>query len=224
MSQVLAAAPDEISAAFDVAEAMARITQSDVHTMAASPADYPDADTFLAELSRPDTVLGVLVPHPTHRADSWQVIQHSDKPVIVVPRHFVVHSSPAVSRVLVPLDGSKEAALTVRDTMHLFADAEVELVVLHVFDATTVPRFWDQAAHARHGWEQQFRESCCIPSTSTVELRRGRPGQRIAEVAAEQHSDLIALGWSQNLAPGRARTVLSTIRDADMPVMLVPVT
>lgn len=224
MSQVLAAAPDETSAAFDVAEAMASITQSDVHTMAANAADYPDAETFLAALSRPETLLGVLVPHPTRRTESWQVIQRSEKPLIVVPRHFVVHSSPAISRVLVPLDGSTEAALTVRDTMRLFADADVELIVLHVFDAATVPMFWDQAAHARDGWEQEFRETCCIPPTTKVELRRGTPGQRVVEVAAEEHSDLVALGWSQNLAPGRARTVLTTVRDAELPVMLMPVT
>ncbi|GAA5107746.1 universal stress protein [Haloechinothrix salitolerans] len=221
MSQILAAAPDEASAVFDVAAAMASITHSDVHTLAANPADYPDADSFLAELSRPGTLLGVLVPHPT---DLWQVIQRSDKPLIVVPRHFIVRSSPAISRVLVPLDGSTEAALTVRDTMRLLADADVELIVLHVFDAAHTPMFWDQAAHARDGWEQEFRETCCIPPATKVELRRGTPGQRVVEVAAELHPDLVALGWSQNLAPGRARTVLTTVRDAKLPVMLVPVT
>lgn len=222
MRQVLAAAPDDAGGAHDVAEAMAAITRAYVRELPVV-ADYPDADAFLAELATPDAVLGVIVPDPENRAASWRVVQHSDKPVILVPRLFVVRSEPAVSRVLVPLDGTKEAAMTVRDTMRLFAEAEVELTVLHVFDAATTPKFWDQAAHARDGWEREFRESCCVPPTTKIELRRGVPGQRVVELAAAEKSDLVALGWSQHLESGRARTVRSTVRDADLPVMLVPV-
>lgn len=222
MRQVLAAAPDESAGALDVATAMAAITQADVRTLP-TIADDPDADAFVTELAAPDAVLGVIVPDPEDRSTSWRVVQRSDKPVILVPRHFVVRSVPAVSRVLVPLDGTQESATTVRDTMRLFAEADVELTVLHVFDVATTPRFWDQAAHARNGWEREFREFCCVPPTTRIELRRGEPGERVVEVAAAEKSDMVALGWSQNLAPGRARTVLSTVRDADLPVMLVPV-
>lgn len=223
MTQVLAAAPDECEGAHDVAAAMAAIIGADVRVVAPGLAGDPTADTFLTELATPEAVLGVIVPDPGHEAASWRVVQRSDKPVIMVPRHFVVRSVPAVSRVLVPLDGSKEAATTVCDTMRLFADAEVELIVLHVFDVATTPRFWDQAAHARHGWERQFRESCAVPPKTRLELRRGEPAQRVVDVAAAEHPDLVTLGWSQNLAPGRARTVLHTVRDADLPVMLLPV-
>jgi len=33
---------------------------------------------------------------------------------------------------------------------------------------------------------------------------------------------MIALGWSRHLDPGRSRTVRRTVRDAVVPVMLVP--
>lgn len=110
-----------------------------------------------------------------------------------------------------------------RDTMRLFADADIELIVLHVVDAATTPRFWDQAAHARRGWERQFRESCCVPPATRLDLRRGVPGERVVEVAAAKHPDLVALGWSQSVAPGRARTVRHTVHDTDLRVILLPV-
>jgi len=37
-------------------------------------------------------------------------------------------------------------------------------VVLHVFDAQTVPKFWDQHAHAGQAWEQEFlARYCALP-------------------------------------------------------------
>ena len=52
---------------------------------------------------------------------------------------------PAIRRVLLPLDGTPESAVAVADTMGLLACAGVDLIVLHVFDAATVPRFMAEA-------------------------------------------------------------------------------
>ena len=48
-------------------------------------------------------------------------------------------------------------------------------------------------------------------------------GQVISVVAAECACDLIALGWSQELAQGRAPVVRATLARSRLPVLLVPV-
>ena len=47
-------------------------------------------------------------------------------------------------------------------------------------------------------------------------------GERVPDVAEAEGADVIALGWSQRLDPGRARTVRRAVLDAVVPVMLVP--
>ena len=108
------------------------------------------------------------------------------------------------------------------ETVEQFARAGVDLVALHVFDAETVPRFWDQAAHARRAWAEEFLARYCAQPGMRLELRSGVAGEHVLDVAEAERADMIALGWSQHLDPGRARTVRRTVRDAVVPVMLVP--
>ena len=89
---------------------------------------------------------GMSVSRPIWR----RVVQRSARPVVLVPA-AARGRRPQIRRVLVPLDGTAESAAAVAETVEQFARAGVDLVVLHVFDAETVPRFWDQAAHARAG-------------------------------------------------------------------------
>ncbi|MEC3953730.1 hypothetical protein VMT65_11855 [Nocardia sp. CDC153] len=56
----------------------------------------------------------------------------------------------------------------------------------------------------------------------TITLRSGVPGEHVVDVAAEK-ADMIVLGWSQQLLPGRARIVRKTVVAESVPVMLVPV-
>jgi hypothetical protein len=51
----------------------------------------------------------------------------------------------------------------------------------------------------------------------------GRSGELVPLVADEHDCDLIALGWSQELAPGRAVVVRETLQRSRRPVFLVPV-
>jgi hypothetical protein len=66
-------------------------------------------------------------------------------------------------------------------------------VVLHVFDAQTIPGFWDQHAHAGHAWTQEFLARNCA-----------LPGARLE------------LAWSRRLQPGRvlSRGVPSWMRES----------
>lgn len=45
----------------------------------------------------------------------------------------------------------------------------------------------------------------------------------VADSAETQRAEMIALAWSQRLEPGRAAAVRRTIRDAKVPVMLIPI-
>jgi hypothetical protein len=55
-------------------------------------------------------------------------------------------------------------------------------------------------------------------------LRSGVAEESIADVARDERVDLVALAWSRQLDPGRAKIVRSTLRHAGVPVLLVPVT
>ncbi|WP_440073765.1 universal stress protein [Streptosporangium sp. OZ121] len=229
MKDVLAVVGDAgaATAVTGVARAMAEVLRTgvrEIHLAVGSRAQ--DATTtVLRELERTSTVLGVLAGDASSPVTSWWIVRRSTKPVVLLP------SSPAepaasghvISRVLLPLDGSFEAAAAVTETAELFTRTGVDLVVLHVFDEATVPRFWDQAAHARQAWEQEFLARHCAYPGVRMELRSGVAGEQVVNVAAAERVDLIALGWSQHLDEGRARTVRETVAGARVPVMLIPV-
>ncbi|MEC3918702.1 universal stress protein [Nocardia sp. CDC160] len=203
--------------AFAVAAALAKVTDAEVVSV---PADI-SAEEFARALGDPDVLLGVM----TRAHGPWVIAQHSAVPLVVVPPE--TSGDYALERVLVPLDGTEEAAQAISETVRLFCAAGVEITVLHVFDQNTAPAHWDQAAHARPAWEREFHARFCAPylpaSCHTVTLRSGTPGAHILDLAAT-HSDLIVLGWSQHLTEGRARTVRHTLSAAPVPVLLIPTT
>jgi nucleotide-binding universal stress UspA family protein len=151
------------------------------------------------------------------------VIRKCPKPVVLMPIGRGATAPGLISRVLVPLDGTPESAETMAETVALFAASGTDIVVLHVFDETTVPKFWDQPAHARKSWDEEFLARYCNEPDARLELRTGRPGESILDVAATEHADLIALGWAQDLSAGRARTVRTTLSRASTPILLLPV-
>ncbi|GAA2899174.1 hypothetical protein GCM10010517_64670 [Streptosporangium fragile] len=222
-----AAVPVTAAAVTGTAEAAAEALQADVREVhLPAGAETGDASAaVLRELERPGTLAGVLAGAAVSPAGPWHVARHSATPVILVPAppRTAVAPHAAISRVLLPLDGSPEAAAAVTGAAGLFARTGVDLVVLHVFDEATVPRFWDQAAHARQAWAQEFLARHCAQPGVRMELRRGGAGEQVVDVAAAEHVDLIVLGWSQRVEEGRARTVRRIVADADVPVMLIPV-
>ncbi len=151
------------------------------------------------------------------------VIRKCPKPIVLMKFGRGATPPGLISRVLVPLDGTPESAETMAETVALFAASGTDIVVLHVFDETTVPKFWDQSAHARKSWDKEFLARYCNQPNARLELRTGRPGASILDVAATEHADLIALGWGQNLSAGRARTVRTTLSRASTPILLLPV-
>lgn len=188
----------------------------------AVPGPGRELEEVLAELAAPEVVLAVMPDGAAMEALTGAVISTWSKPVVVTPATLSTRRPLAVSRVLLPLDGSWEASAAVAPTAAFLADAGVDLVVLHVFDAATVPAFWDQAAHARRSWEPEFLARYCPQPGVRLHLRAGGPGEQVVTVAAQEKVDLIALGWAQRLDHDRAATVRRTLRDARVPVLLMP--
>lgn len=179
-------------------------------------------------LADPDVQLGVLGARGTRTGrrpagrTALAVLQVTRRPLVVVPPDADGPRDGHLDCVLAPLDGSEASAHAVAESVRLFCAHGVDVVVLHVFEAATVPRFWDQAQHAQPVWEQEFLARFCDAEGVRVQLRSGVPGEHVVSVAAQEQADLIVLGWAQDLSAGRARTVRQTLSSAGVPVLLIP--
>jgi hypothetical protein len=151
------------------------------------------------------------------------VLEQVDKPVLVVPPDSrSVGRGGAIHRVLVPLEGTAASSDAVTPVLCDLADAGVAVLPLHVFDVHSVPPFWDQHAHAGDTFAVEFATRWCGAPSEELHLRRGTASDTIVRTAHGEPVDLIALGWSRDLSPGRAAIVRAALSDARVPVLLVP--
>jgi nucleotide-binding universal stress UspA family protein len=156
-------------------------------------------------------------------ATALKLITSLVKPVVIVPPD--ARRPGTLKRVLVPLEGTVSSSLAPKALVELAPDANLEIIVLHVHDATTLPAFTDQPQHEGSAWRDEFVARYCPWGIGgvTVELRVGRREEEILRAAVETKSDLIALGWAQELAGGRAPVVRETLERGHIPVLLLPV-
>lgn len=183
---------------------------------------------LIEEAERPEVraiVLGARGAH-TGRLPAGHValelIVSLSKPLVVVPPR--VRVPVELRRVLVPLDGSVATTAALASTVALACGSGLEVVALHVHDHERLPRFDDQPQHETEAWTQEFLTRYCPHAGEvSLELRVGVPGRHVLDVAAEVGADLIALGWSQDLAPGRAAVVREVLERSPVPVLLLPV-
>jgi len=204
------------------ADLVARLAGGQVRLLRLAAGLRPEraAGQVIRALHEPGMVAGVLPGDETSRL-LWQpVAQQAAKPVVLVPAG--ARLPRRIRRVLLPLDGTARSAAAVAEAAERFARGGAELVVLHVFTAQTVPKFWDQHAHASQAWEQEFLARYCALPGARLELRSGAAAEHVAKVAAAEQADMIALAWSQRLEPGHAAAVRRTILEAEVPVMLIP--
>ncbi len=208
----------------ETAEAIARISGGEVRplSLAADLSPPHAAARVLRALYEPRTLTGVLAGDETSRPMWQRVAQQSVKPVVLVPAG-ARNRLPRIRRVLLPLDGTARSAAAVAQTAERLARGGAELVVLHVFDAETVPKFWDQPAHADPAWTGEFLARYCSLPGTRLELRSGAAAEHVVQVAGAEQADMIALAWSQHLDQGRAPVVLRTVLEAEVPVILVPI-
>lgn len=141
------------------------------------------------------------------------------KPLVVVPPE----ATGALRRILVPLNGRRVSASALAQTLMLASHRELEVVVLHVHDQESIPLFSDQRQHELESWVDEFlRRHCPCPELVRLETRIGTPDENVLQVAEETAADLIALGWSQDLSPGRAAVVRAALERSRVPLLLIP--
>lgn len=211
------------SPVLDVATTVGAVAHATVRTLRLPPGT-PDTDNVewvLDALAQPSVEIGVLAAAEPETALCWNVVSRAAKPVVLVPPGVEV-ARPAIGRVLVPLDGTSASSAAVSDMVGRLSRAGIDIVVLHVFDAETAPRFWDQAAYAPRTWAEEFLSRHVSAENARMEIRAGTPGQQVVDVAEAESVDLIALGWSQQLDPDRAQTVRQSVLGSGVPVLLVP--
>ena len=155
------------------------------------------------------------------------IVERANKPVVVVPPcaggASATERSSTIRRALVPLEGSAHTSEAIAATLRLLTGAGIELIALHVFDADSVPAFWDQPSHAAESYAADFVSRWCAEPGTELRFRRGSASETVVDVAHDEQVDLIALGWGQHLGAGRARIVRAALTHACVPVLLVPV-
>lgn len=147
-----------------------------------------------------------------------------EKPVAVVPPNAVVGGG--IQTVLVPLDGTVLSAEALREVVELASRAQLQIVVAHVYLERSLPAFSDHLPHEVRAWTEEFiARHCPSAAAATLELRvvDGEPGEHVLDILLANHCDLVALGWSQNLAQGRAAVVRRMLSESPVPVLLMPV-
>ncbi|HLM86279.1 MAG TPA: universal stress protein [Solirubrobacteraceae bacterium] len=144
-----------------------------------------------------------------------------EKPVVVVPANARV--AHAIESMLVPLDGTAASATALHEIVTLAADAEIKIVVAHVHQERSLPAFSDHLAHEVRAWSEEFLARYCPSAIEvTLESRVGEPHEHLLDILRRSGCDLVALGWSQDLARGRAAVVRRMLAESPVPVLLTP--
>ena len=149
------------------------------------------------------------------------MLQRTATPIVVVAPDCRRPGPQRGDHVLVPLDGTTASANAVATALDLFPVPDNDIEVLHVFTPDTVPKFWDKPEHEPDLWGREFLQRHW-PGPAHLTLRSGNTATRVLEVCDATDAGLIALGWSQDLSPGRARTVKDVLTRSTVPVMLIP--
>lgn len=179
----------------------------------------------------PDVVLAVMGarargagPRPGGHV-ALSVAERVAKPLLVVPPGArLPDPDQQFRRVLLPLEGTTASTASVAPIVSMLADAGVELVAVHVFERTAVPRFWDHPGHAEQSWAVEFLNRWCAEPRVDLHLRRGAAPTAVLEVSEREGVDLVTLGWSQHLAPHRALVVNEALSRSRVPILLIPQT
>ncbi len=165
------------------------------------------------------------------------VLEHPPCPVYVIrsaldfraQAHRITH----LRRILVPLDGTTEAAQAMERAAMLAARRASRLLLLYVLDQRrgtrqrTIPAYYDQSYHELEAWEEEFVRSGFArtrrpPSVRPeVALRSGDPGEQIVAFARDEDCDLIVTAWGGRISRGRARVVTTLLEQAACPLLFL---
>ena len=100
----------------------------------------------------------------------------------------------------------------------------MELVIVHVDDETSIPRFSDQVQHEVESYSREFLHRYCAGAcVARLESRVGVPADEILAAAIDVAPGLLAMGWPPSSEPGRGEVVREVLDRSPVPVLLVAV-
>jgi nucleotide-binding universal stress UspA family protein len=189
----------------------------------------PPPEGILSRAERPGVVCLVAgrrrLPAPTGSIGhiTRAVAAGTTKPVVIVPPETPVLFE--LRRVLVPLEGSPDTAVSLATTIGLVNASRIEVVVLNVCEVASLPLFMDQWHWWTDAWAREFlaRYVPLPPEQVRLELRVGTPADEVLAVANEGSADMVALGWARDFSSGRALVVKAVLERSTVPVLLLPV-
>jgi len=226
MNTLILAAVDGSAVAEPVvatAHAIAALVPASVQTLHISEGDTLTQIT--TRCSDPDVFALVIGA----RAKPTMGVGHLVGPLVKGARKMVVVVPPAagLSRewrtVLIAMKGTPHTARHLEAAIDWAANANVQLVVVHVDDVESIPSFSDQAAHATNAYVKEFQARFLQGvSNARLELRIGRPVDGILDVAKAVAADIVVIGWPDTAGtefPAIATEILDRV---DVPVLFVP--
>lgn len=144
----------------------------------------------------------------------------TDKPVIVVPP--AAAPPPRLRRVLVAMKGTPRHAIELRRAVELADAQDLEIVVVHVDDVSTIPAFSDQVQHETEAYTKEFFARY-LPGAShaRLECRIGDVAGEILEVAEASRSEVLAIGWPHTAEPPAGAVGRTLLERSAVPVLLV---
>jgi nucleotide-binding universal stress UspA family protein len=190
--------------------------------------DGSPAEAILAAVDAEDAELIVVGARRLHAgprpagATALAVAAGAARPVVVVPP--TADQPPAVDPKLLvlPLEDAEQLSAAGTRALLRLGESGIRLLVVHVFDHSSAPRFLDRPGYDVEAWAEEFLARRDAAVTLDLELRAGPPAEAILDVAAEQGADLVALSWSQDLAEDRAPVVREILARSPVPVVLLP--
>ncbi len=169
---------------------------------------------------------------------SQAALGHPDFPLLLVPRERG-SGDWKPREILLPYDGSPEAASALEPVADLARWAGSTLAVLHVSGqelrgreppgTLRLPHFIDYPQHDWPEWAREFldrfRGQGGIPPDIEVRLQLavGTPGEEVVEWTRKHPTDLVVVSWHGDVGPGRAATLKAVIDSTAAPLLCLPV-
>jgi nucleotide-binding universal stress UspA family protein len=165
-----------------------------------------------------------------------EILRRSPCPVLVV-QPSVECSAWSLRRILVPQDGTADAARALCPVARLAKRSGAEVLILHVTPdrssgapepgAMEVPAYVDQPQHEWPSWVAVFLERIRHLCRMSPELMmrfhwaRGDTAREIIAAARQRSADLVTI-LRQPQDPGRERILRRILREAPCPVLVLP--
>ncbi len=163
-----------------------------------------------------------------------RVLRRAPCPVLTVPRRLKPTGTPAVQRVLCPIDFSESSLRALRYAATVAREAGADLVVLHVIELLPEATVYGHGVVDVGAYDEKFRETARARMAAAIEdavprplavtelVSAGRPYREILRIADEHGADLIVIGIQGRGSADLmlfGSTTQQVVRQATVPVL-----